>query len=121
MRERTALVYGTSFLLTHDHRLGQGAAMAIEDCSILADLFKQVRSPQDFELAFQAFDQIRRVGGRPAMVIEQSRLLGEILTGQKGLNPESVKHFGIQAKREEILLFDVQKQIGEAREYFFAT
>lgn len=90
----------------------------MEDCSVLVNLFKLVECRDDIHTAFQAFDQVRRVGGRPYMVIEQSRLLGQISTGQEGLDPEGVKHFGIQAKRLEILSFDVDKQVDEARDYF---
>lgn len=90
----------------------------MEDCSVLVNLFKLVTCREDFETAFKAFDEVRRVGSRPDMVIEQSRLLGEISTGQKGLNPADVKHFGIQAKRQEIIAFDVNKQVDQAKDCF---
>ncbi|KAF7195464.1 FAD-dependent monooxygenase eupB [Pseudocercospora fuligena] len=98
--------------------LGQGAAMAVEDCSVLVSLFELASRPEDLETAFDAFDRVRRIGGRPAMVIEQSRLLGQILTGQKGMGPTDVQHYGIQAKRQEILSYDVRQQLKDAQETF---
>lgn len=91
--------------------------MAIEDCSMLVKLFDKVKSTADFETAFQVFDRLRR-GGRPDMVIEQSRLLGQILTGQMSLNPEDVKKYNMQAKRQEILNFDVNIELDEAARCF---
>lgn len=79
--------------------------------------FPLVEYREDFETAFEAFNQIHQAGGQFEMVIEQSRLLGEMSTGQHGLDPEDVKQFEIQAKRLEILSFDVDRQVDEAREY----
>ena len=97
--------------------LGQGAAMAMEDCAVLCKLFGMVGRSEDFDVAFRAFDKVRR-GGRVDYIIEQSRLLGQILTGQKGLDTDGVKKFGIQKKREEIRLYDVGEQLREAEGIF---
>lgn len=39
---------------------GSGAGMAIEDSYVLSNLLGQVEDPKDVELAFQAFDAVRR-------------------------------------------------------------
>ncbi|KAK4634679.1 6-methylsalicylic acid decarboxylase atA [Fulvia fulva] len=97
--------------------LGQGAAMAMEDCAVLVKLFELVEDREDVDAAFEVFDKVRR-GGRADMVIAQSRLLGQILTGQKGLDRVAVKEHDIQAKREEIRLYDVTEQLHEAQDCF---
>jgi salicylate hydroxylase len=52
------------------------------------------------------------------MVIEQSRLCGQILTGQMGLDPAAVAKYNTQAKRLEILSFDIGEDVIAAQEAF---
>ncbi|KAF2758770.1 FAD/NAD(P)-binding domain-containing protein [Pseudovirgaria hyperparasitica] len=97
--------------------LGQGAAMAIEDCMVLSKLFELVKHKEDLIIVFKAFDRTRRAA-RPDMIIEQSRLLGQILTGQKGLDPAAVQQYDMQRRRLEILNYDVTIEIRKALESF---
>lgn len=92
--------------------------MAIEDCSVLASLLRVAQCQEDIESSFKAYDQVRRGGGRPQEVIEQSRLLGQVLTGQLGLDPAGVAHLQMQTRRQEIASYDVQQHVNEAIEIF---
>lgn len=55
---------------------GSGAAMALEDAYVLSSLLSHVRGVEELEIAFEAYDHIRRP--RDMKLVETSRACGEV-------------------------------------------
>ncbi|KAK5991301.1 6-methylsalicylic acid decarboxylase atA [Cladobotryum mycophilum] len=71
---------------------GSGAGMAIEDAMVLAALLGDIRSSEEIDSAFKAFDAVRR--SRCQQIIDSSRGTGLIMCGQDsevGLDPEKIR------------------------------
>lgn len=65
---------------------GAGLGLAIEDAAIIQAVLSECRSIADVKVGFQIYDELMRPRGR--RVIESSRSMAGLLTGQKGLNAE---------------------------------
>lgn len=63
-------------------RQGAGAGQAFEDTVVLGALLEHAESIDTIELAFNAYDEVRRP--RCQQVIESSKRTGEIMCWQKG-------------------------------------
>ena len=55
---------------------GSGAGMALEDAYVLSSLLSHVRGAEELEIAFEAYDHIRRP--RDMKLVETSRACGEV-------------------------------------------
>lgn len=73
---------------------GQGAAQALEDCSVINCLFDRVTSKDRIEKAFEAFDKSRRA--RSQRVVDISRQFGRVYAYAEGdlhTDPAKMKAF----------------------------
>ncbi|KAJ8106762.1 hypothetical protein OPT61_g9327 [Boeremia exigua] len=93
---------------------GAGAGMCIEDSYILANLIKDVKSVNDLEPAFKAFDQVRRertqknvTTSQEAGMLYDLELLGDDL--------EKIEH-SFLTRMQWIWEFDIEAQLKEAQE-----
>ncbi|KAH8894536.1 FAD/NAD(P)-binding domain-containing protein [Thozetella sp. PMI_491] len=77
---------------------GFGVGMAIEDAMVLAVLFRAIRSADEIEAVFRAYDSVRLP--RCQQVIDSSRRMGQIACGQPiDVNPDELRAaLGSQSK-----------------------
>jgi len=111
-------VSGDAAHATSPHH-GSGAGFAIEDSAVMAEILadEHVRAPQDIEVAFAAFDAIRRE--RDQWLVKSSRFLGD---AYEGMVPEirtewEKAHREIVQRYDEILSIDISKECERAKEY----
>lgn len=95
---------------------GNGAAQAIEDCSILSGIFNRLTSVDEIEPALKAFDEIRRP--RSQKVVDITREFGRLYS-QDG-DEINLEH--MRARMKEGGMFtngvDMEAQVKDAVEAF---
>jgi salicylate hydroxylase len=96
--------------------LGQGACMATEDAAVLSSLLGLADSTTALKIALKSFDATRR--GRPELVMSLSHQAAMILTGQRGLNPESIEQFHAPQWWSEFWSLDADAHIQVAVDRF---
>lgn len=91
---------------------GAGAGQAFEDGMILSALLGHISSPDDIEVAFKVYDEIRRPRGQ--RVIDSSRGTGQIMCGRSeaGLDPGKIVQ--TVAPRWDFLNLDFKSYVQEA-------
>lgn len=91
---------------------GAGAGQAFEDGMILSALLGHISSPDDIEVAFKIYDEIRRPRGQ--RVIDSSRGTGQIMCGRSeaGLDPGKIVQ--AVAPRWDFLNLDFKSYVQEA-------
>ena len=97
---------------------GSGAGMALEDAYVLSSLLSHVRGAEELEIAFEAYDHIRRP--RDMNLVETSRACGEVY---EFLGPETgddVQKIGENLSRryEWIWEEDIARELTRALEIF---
>jgi salicylate hydroxylase len=97
---------------------GSGAGFAIEDSAVMAEVLadEHVRAPQDIEVAFAAFDAIRRE--RDQWLVKSSRFLGDAYEGmvpEIRTDWEKIHHEMVQ-RHDKILSIDISKECERAKE-----
>lgn len=95
---------------------GNGAAQAIEDCTVLSSIFARLSSTAEIDAALRAFDAVRRP--RSQRVIDITRRFG-VLYSQE---PEEINLDTMKAEMKEGGMFtngvDMEAQVQTALDLF---
>ncbi|KAI0845878.1 salicylate hydroxylase [Daldinia vernicosa] len=95
---------------------GSGAGLAIEDAMILGHLLSHIKTRDELNAAFKAYDAVRRPRGQ--QVIDSSRGTGQIFCGQNqeiGLDPDKLREL-LPGRWGFIMSLDVHQHKQDALE-----
>ncbi|KAI1394616.1 FAD/NAD(P)-binding domain-containing protein [Hypoxylon fuscum] len=91
---------------------GSGGGMSIEDSLILSTLLGRAKTPVEALTALKVYDKIRRP--RTQRIVESSRNMGTILTGNSEMGLDPKKFMSIMSRWDFIIDIDMKRHRDEA-------